>query len=324
MNVPRKLACHRSSVSGRAACVWLLASFLPVTFAYGQPATPKERQAKSADVKTTTPEQDVQAALDDAIARLKSGDIVGFIEFYSPVDELREARKGRPGSSLRHVVTPAARAATLKRLERARSNDPQIQLGGFLATITIPEPPESAADAEPVVPVAEISQKPLAGYPGSLAEVLKLAIADLEGKRTDTFIDRLFPRGELGHPQAALRRKQLKSRLKQHPEMAQRMLDDLQTILRMPQVEKATGDVATIPIKGQLVPRARGQQIQLPGRTFRFEKVEGFWRFRDTSSKLIKSQAKIAAQGPASLSGFGAADVVIMERLGDRWRFLEF
>jgi hypothetical protein len=274
--------------------------------------------------QAATPEQDVQAAMDDAIARLKSGDVVGFIEFYAPVDELRQARRGRLGWSYERIQTPASASYVVKRLERARTTTPQINLGGFLATYKIPAPSKDSASPSDVDPARAISQDPQTGYPGSLAEVLKLAIADLEGNRIDAFIDRLFPRGELGHPEAALRRKQLLSRLKQHPELAKRMLDDLQTIVRMQQARKATGVVATIPVKGQLVPAGRGGQIRLPDRTFQFEKVNGFWRFQDSSSKLIKSQARIAAQEPPPLSEFGAADVVIMERFGDRWRFVEF
>jgi hypothetical protein len=348
MNVPRKLTCRRSTVLHRAARVWVLAAFTSVTVSCGQPATPKDPQEPTpsakpttsvvptpsanptpsvkptTNVKTTMPEQDVQAAMDDAIARLKSGDVVGFIEFYAPVDELRQARRGRLGRSYNRIQTPAAAADVVKRLERAKSFAPQINLGGFLATFTIPEPTEDSASPSNAEPAPEISQKALAGYPGSLAEVLKLAIADLEGNRSDAFIDRLFPRGELGHPDAALRRKQLSSRLKQHPEMARQMVNDLQAILRTQQVGKATGVEATIAIKGQLVPGGRGGQIQLPDRTFRFEKIDGFWRFQDTSSQLIKSQAKVAAQEPPSLADFGSADVVIMERFGDRWRFVEF
>lgn len=299
----------------RVSVVWVLAVLMSGTMAFAQ-------SPGSTTAKTTTARQDIQAAMDDAIARLRSGDVVGFIEYYAPVDDLRQARKGRLGKSFRRISTPAARANVIKRLERARSGAPQVNLGGFLATFKLPEPVEESTSPSNVTAV--ISQGPLKGYPGNLAEVLRLAIADLEADRIEAFIDRMFPRGELGHPEAALRRKQLGLRLKQHPEMTKRMLDDLQMILRTTQVGKATGVVVTIPIKGLVLPQRRGGPVRLPDRTFQFEKIYGFWRFKDSSSRLIKSQAKMATQAPPPMSEFGSSDIVIMERFGDRWRFLEF
>ena len=281
-------------------------------------------QRENASTGTMTTEQQVQAAINNAIARLESGDVVGFIEFYAPVDELRQARKGRLGKSFTRIQTPAARADVIKRFKLVKNITPQINLGGFLATFTIPEPTEESANATTTVPQAEISQEPLAGYPGSLNDALEQAIADLKADRLDSFIDRLLPRGELGHPEAATRRKQLTSRLKQHPQMAEQMLKDLQSLLQRNEIRKASGNNASILIKGKLVPGTRGRQIRMPDRTFTFVKVEGFWRFQDTTSKLVSSQAKIAAKAPPSMAEFGAADVVIMERFGDQWRFAEF
>lgn len=137
-------------------------------------------------------------------------------------------------------------------------------------------------------------------------------------------IDRLFPRGELGHPEAAIRRKQLIARLKQHPEMVERMLSDLRAILRTQDVLRTTGNAATVSMRGELVSIGRGRQMRLPDKTFRFEKIEGFWRFKDSTSTLVEAQAKIAEKTPPPLAEFGSSDVVIMERFGDRWRFLEF
>lgn len=281
----------------------------------GQPPAAKKPESSA--------EQDVQAAMDDAIARLKSGDVVGFIEFYFPVDELRDARKGRLGKSFQRIRTPAAAATVAARLERAKREAPKINLGGFLATFTIPEPDEESTDI-PTQPVPEISQKKLAGYPGTLADALQLAVTDLQTNRVEAFVDRLFPHGELGHPDAALRRKQLKLRLAQHPQMVEQMIADLQSILRTQQVSRTVGTVATISVKGESRSGKRGDRIQLPDRTFRFEKVDGSWRFKDTTSELVKVQARVTATKPPSLADFGAADVIIMERFGDRWRFVEF
>jgi len=280
-------------------------------------------QQPAAKKPESSPEQDVQAAMDDAIARLKSGDVVGFIEFYFPVDELRAARKGRLGKSFQRIRNPTAAAKVAARLERAKRTAPKINLGGFLATFTIPEPDEDSTDI-PAQVVPDISQKKLDRYPGTLAEALQLAITDLQAKRVEAFVDRLFPRGESGHPDAALRRKQLKLRLAQHPEMIEQMVADLQSILRTQQVRRIVGTVATISVKGKSRSGKRGDRIQLPDRTFRFEKTDGSWRFKDTTSELVKVQAQVAAKKPPSLGEFGTADAIIMERFGDRWRFVEF
>lgn len=274
--------------------------------------------------QATTPEQNVKAAMDDAIARLKAGDVVGFIEYYAPVDDLREARRGRLGKTYERIRTPAAAANVVKRLERASTTTPQINITGFLATYTIPPPTDDSPQPLKGEPAPEISQKPLSGYPGNLVEALQAAVIDLQADRVEAMIDRLFPRGELGHPESALRRKQLAARLKQHPEMTKQMLDDLQAILRTQAVQKASGSTATVSMKGKLISTGRGRQMRLPDRTVRFEKVAASWRFQDSTSKLVEAQTKIAAQAPQPLSEFGASDVVIMERFGDRWRFLEF
>ena len=64
--------------------------------------------------------------------------------------------------------------------------------------------------------------------------------------------------------------------------------------------------------------------MQLPDRTFRFERINDSWRFADQTTALRASQKKVAAMKPGSLSEFGAADHIVMECFGDRWRFLEF
>jgi hypothetical protein len=323
MIVPRELACHRGSVFRMTIRLLILAVLATGTSSFAQ-TPPRQPGNETADSQATTPEQDVQAAMKDAIARLKAGDVVGFIEFYAPVDELRQARRGRLGKSYERIRNPTAAANVINRLERTSGTTPQINIGGFLATFTIPPPIEKSTDSPTSEPAPKISKEPLSGYPGSLAEALQAAVVDIQADRTEAMVDRLFPRGELGHPEAALRCKQLTARLKQHPEMAKQMLSDLQAILKTQDVQRASGDAAAIAMKGQLVSTGRGRQMRLPDRTFRFEKVEGFWRFQDSTSKLVETQAKIAEKAPPPLSEFGASDVVIMERFGDRWRFLEF
>ena len=323
MIVPREPACHRVTVFRMTIRLLILAVLATGTSSSAQ--TPLRQSGKeTADSQVTTPEQNVQAAMKDAIARLKSGDVVGFIEFYAPVDELRQARRGRLGKSYERIRNPPAAANVINRLERASGTTPQINIGGFLATFTIPPPIEEPTDPLKSEPAPEISQEPLSGYPGSLAEALQAAVVDIQADRTEAMIDRLFPRGELGHPEAALRRKQLITRLTQHPKMIEQMQSDLQAILRTQDVQRASGNNAAISVRGQLVSTGRGRQMRLPDRTFHFERVEGFWRFKDSTSRLVETQTKIEEKAPPPLSEFGASNVVIMERFGDRWRFLEF
>ena len=84
------------------------------------------------------------------------------------------------------------------------------------------------------------------GYTGNLAAALRQSIADLENARLEPFVDRMFPQGELRHPQAAVCRSQLLSRLKQHPTMVEQMKNDLSAVLESRQINRVSGMSASI------------------------------------------------------------------------------
>lgn len=184
MIVPRQLACHRRSIFRLTFRLLILATFAASASSFAQTSAQQSSDDESGN-QATTPEQDVQAAMQDAIIRLKAGDVVGFIEFYAPVDELRQARKGRLGRSYARIRNPTAAANVINRLERASMSAPQINIGGFLATFTIPAPDEKSTDTLKSEPAPEISQQPLTGYTGSLAEALQAAVVDLQAGRID-------------------------------------------------------------------------------------------------------------------------------------------
>ena len=208
MIVPRPSNRPRTFATRFEILFVIIAVLVHTATVFGQKIPLQNAQTENASTGTITAKQQVQGAMDNAIARLESGDVVGFIEFYAPVDELRQARKGRLGKSFTRIRTPAARADVIKRLKLARNITPQFNLGGFMATFKIPEPTQKSANATTTVQQPEISQEPLAGYPGSLNDAMEQAIADLKADRLDSFVDRLLPRGELGHPATATRRKQ--------------------------------------------------------------------------------------------------------------------
>ena len=268
----------------------------------------------------------VQAALSDAIRLLRNGDAVVFVELYFPVDVLREARRGRLGRNFDRVSTPAAVDALIARLERAQKVDPQFNLGSFIATFTLPEETPSAPSQSSPDEVA-IPKAPLAGYQGSLRESLKQALSDLERGEVDRFIDRMFPRGELSHRDAALRRRQLKLRLQHYPAMLESMQQDLSALVASDQSENVTGTSVEMTIQRR-TPDVRAGSRTAPGKnwqqTFRFERVGGAWRFADQTSELVEQQSSVAKMSPAPMTEFGAADQIVMERFGDRWRFFSF
>lgn len=289
----------------------------------GQPPQDSTRAVRAAATA-----KGAQAALDDATRRLKTGDINGFIEFYFPVNDLRDAREGELGKSFTQIRTPANIAALIKRLEKARSVEPEINLGGFIATFAIPEdkserPAEVPSKTEPDEPSLPLPD----GYAGNLVEAVAQAIADLGEGKLEQFVVRIFPPGELQHRQSPARLRQLATRLQQNPEMIEQMKRELNFVLDSKQIKNVTGNTASIALPDRTIEVSAGRgtrRMQLPERIIRFERIDDSWRFADKTTELRQTQQKVAAMSPASLAAFGVSDNIVMERFGDRWRFLEF
>lgn len=265
-------------------------------------------------------------ALADAIRLLRDGDAIVFVELYFPVDVLREARRGRLGRNFQRVSTPAEVEALIARLERAQKVDPQLNLGSFTATFTLPaDAPTATPQTAPDEVV--ISKAPLDGYRGSLRETLKQAVSDLEQGEVDRFIDRMFPRGELNHQDAAVRRRQLKLRLQHYPVMLESMKQDLSALIASDQSGNVTGKSVEMTLQRRTPDVGAGIRAS-PGKDwqqkFRFELVGESWRFADQTSELVEQQSRVAKMSPAPMTEFGAADEIVMERFGDRWRFFSF
>ncbi len=267
-----------------------------------------------------------QAALDDAIRLLRNGDSNSFIELYFPIDVIREARRGRLSRHFQRVSTPAEVEALIARLERARKVAPQINIGSANATFTLPpDAPTARPRTRPDEVV--ISDTPLAGYRGSLRETLKQAVSDLEQGQVDRFISHMFPRGELNHQGAEVRRRQLKLRLQHYPAMLESMKQDLSALIASGQSENVTGQSVEMTLQKR-TPDVRSGRRTIPGKNwqqkFRFELVGKSWRFADQTSELVEKQNRVAKMSPAPMTEFGAADLIVMERFGDRWRFIRF
>ena len=285
------------------------------------------------EAKPGTPEAAVYAALDDAVARLKKGDIHGFIEFYIPLDELTRIRRKPDGidkMAEEFAGEPEQLNWLIKVLERARKGKPEFNESGVTATIVHPVPKKEEAPAEEATPSNVIKEPVLTkaaitGYGSDLGQVLNSAMAALNEGDTDAFVAKMFPASELRHPDAAARLAKLQARLKANPQMVEQMKTDLALASELSPKMEDGGKTAVFEIAGGEAPYGRGT-IPLPDRTFKFQLVEGSWRLFDNSTAIRKEIARQSALKPPAISSYqGSSDkpdgeFITLERLGDQWR----
>ena len=320
----RALFDHRSKVAGLISVFMLVALCETSSFAQQSiKSSVGDLGATASDEPSPRSEAAVLEALDDAIAKLKAGDVAGFIEFYFPVDELRRVRSHQNSELVAISQTPVKLELLLKRLEVARQQKPQLNAGAFFATFTLPE--NVPQHLEIVTRKSEPPDtSPLAGYTGNLLEALAQAVRDLEAGRVEEFADRFLPVGELRHSEGKQRRAALKLRLGQHPAMVETMLRDLKTMIASAQTTDVGGSLAEVRMPGLQIDLPRAGKKQFPDRVVRFEQVGKSWRFADTTTAQQATLKKVSAQAPPSLADYGILDQITMERFGDRWRFLKF
>ncbi len=278
--------------------------------------------------KPMTAEQQVMAAVDDAVKRLEAGDVHGFLDHYLPIENLREIRNR---SSLETVVAMLNRGGreseTLDRqlalLKRAQGQKPEFNPGYYLATIELKPEDPGEEEAGPKYVEPEVTDAALNGFGDDLNVVFQKAIASLKDNDVKTFVANLFPAGELRHPDAEKKLVMLESRVKASPKMVEQMIADLEALSELtPKLEK-DGAEAVYVLKGRERTLDPGQRNQFPypDRTIRLQKVEGSWRFYDNTTAIRKTIATQLTQPPVGNALGAESDHEIkLERFGDRWR----
>ena len=109
--------------------------------------------------------------------------------------------------------------------------------------------------------------------------------------------------------------------------MLESMKQDLSALIASDQSGNVTGKSVEMTLQRRTPDVGAGIRAS-PGKDwqqkFRFELVGESWRFADQTSELVEQQSRVAKMSPAPMTEFGAADEIVMERFGDRWRFLKF
>jgi len=259
---------------------------------------------------------------------LEGGDVVKFYEVYGPVDQFRALRdsgrlKSNPSSS---PSSPDATRSLVEALKPFRNGEVRVDQEGLFARVTPPSdnPDKAAAEPELPNPLASVASPhddkvALVGYDDDLPQVLKAGLAALESGQIESFIDHLFPAGELGRLEAHNGKTKLVARLKKQPELIEQMRRDLKVGLEAPTQFNAAKTLASITL-----PPAADDPVPAP-RIVKFQKVAGSWRFFDNSTPVREEMVRQSRLLPPKLSyPVSPWDVheLLLEKIGSNWRML--
>jgi hypothetical protein len=293
-------------------------------------ANPKVSPSGSPKQAAPTPAQaEVQRTLNDAIAVVEAGDLVKFVQFYAPVELLRNLRDQGRLETLRS--SPPDSRILLSLLRRFQNGEVRLERDGLVARVTprrdkSDSPPKEDVDApDPlaVVPSPKLDKIKLVGYGSDLSQVLKSSLAALDTGELESFIDHVFPAGELGRLQAH-GKPQLVARLNKQRELFEQMRRDLKALGDATPEFNADKTVATFVLR---TPTADKRLGDAPPelRTVKFQKVAGSWRFYDNSTPVREEIARQSRLLPPKLKYSAGMrtenpDVLVMEKLGSSWR----
>jgi hypothetical protein len=294
-------------------------------------ADPKVSPSGNSKQAASSPAQaEVQKTLNDAIAVVEAGDLVKFVEFYAPVELLRNLRDQGRLETLRS--SPPDSRILLSLLRRFQNGEVRLERDGLVARVTprrdkSDSPPKEDVDApDPLaaVPSPKLDKLKLVGYGSDLSQVVKSSLAALDTGELESFIDHVFPAGELGRLQSHDGKTQLVARLKKQPEFIEQMRRDLKAIGDATPEFNADKTVATIVLRTPTADKRPGDAPPEP-RTVKFQKVDGSWRFYDNSTPVREEMARQSRLLPPKLKYLPGMrvenpDVLVMEKLGSSWR----
>jgi hypothetical protein len=265
---------------------------------------------------------DVHRAIREGIAALEAGDVIKFYEDYGPIDQFRALRdSGRLKSMRSSSVATQSLIATLKLFCEGKI---RVDRDGLLARVTPSSDDPGAADAgespnaSAAVPSPKDDKVSLVGYGDDLPQVLHAGLAALEAGQIESFIDHLFPAGELGRLQADGKAK-LVARLKKQPELIEQMRRDLKAAGNAPVEFNTEKTLASITL-----PAPSDHPEEAP-RIVKFQKIAVSWRFFDNSTRVRDEIVRLSRLVPPKLSypvvpGDGDRHALLMEKLGTSWR----
>jgi hypothetical protein len=267
---------------------------------------------------------DVQRVIREAIAALEGGDIARYFEAYGPVDQFRSLRDSGRLKSIRLSFT--ATQSLIASLKPFRNGEIRVDRDGLLARVTplADNPDKAGAEPEEPNPLAAVASPQddkvaLVGYGDDLSQVLKAGLAALESGEIESFIDHLFPAGELGRLEANNGKTKLVARLKKQPELIEQMRRDLKAGLEAPTQFNAAKTLASITL-----PPAADDPVPAP-RIVKFQKLAGSWRFFDNSTPLREEMVRQSRLLSPKLSypvSPGDVHELLLEKIGSDWRIL--
>lgn len=282
------------------------------------PGEPRPRPAGS-----DRHERAVVAAVGDAIHMLETGDLQGFFDYYYPVVPLKWLReRGLVERTIERVEKdPKFARGLIELLRHARKVRPTLDDSQTAAVFEFEVPGQKDIVAKAFEPPVDPESLKLTGFGPDLDVVIEKSIATLEKGEIGTFVERMFPAGELVHVQDAGEREALVAHLKASPETVKQMIADLKAIRdQKPKLDDG-GDVAVFMRERGTVEIGQGRfkrKLELRDQTFKLEKVKGSWRLFDNRSRLQDELTRLSKLKPPKMT-----IEVTFERFGDAWRLSE-
>ncbi len=252
------------------------------------------------------PESQFQADLDDAISLLEKEDYKLFIERYFPIEALREIRKDTQLNTFLAFLkqSPELRKSFLTRFKAMKTGklmfrDDDKTMLAVLMTDASGVPKHDFGLRNP--DNEKIPSYP--GFPGDVKTALEGAVKALEAGEHEKFIENMFPDSEIHVTVNQDRQEALMARLKAHPQMVEKMVEDLKALQKLDPKLNAEGSKATFVLN----PGTKAE------RTVVLEK-SGTWKFADTAKAIRKAMYQ------QSLKTNPDYKTSKWERIRDHWR----
>ncbi|MEO1994344.1 MAG: hypothetical protein ABGZ17_03625, partial [Planctomycetaceae bacterium] len=275
-----------------------------------------------ADVAKADPKAQVRAALKDAVQLLEQKNYNRFINYYFPVNQLRQVRKstGYARAIFQLVRTPQAVNRWRVLLQAGVQADIVLHPRGYEARIEVEVKPADpkAEETTDAPPEPELAQVEIVGFGSELKPAIQSAITALESKDYQTLVSHMFPISQLSRMQPLDDNAPIIQRLKAHPEMSAAMLADFQHMRDQTPALNADKSVATYRIPGTKVQITRQRNMTTPDRTVRLQKTGEHWRLFDSAAAYHQQIAQQYSNGPTELRA-----TLVLEKFGDQWRLQE-
>ena len=281
-----------------------------------------EAKAEAQDTAKAEDTAAVRAALKDAAQLLEQKNYIRFINYYFPVDQLRQVRKstGYARAIFQLVRTPQAVNRWRLLLQAGVNADIVLHPRGYEARIEVDVKPADAQaeEADDAPPAPELAQVEIVGFGSELKPAILSAIAALESKDYQTLVSHMFPISQLSRMQPLGDNAPIMQRLKAHPEMSAAMLADFQHMRDQAPAMNADKSVATFRVPGTEVQITRQRKMTTPDRTVRLQKIGEHWRLFDSTAAYHQQIAQQYSNGPTELR-----TTLVLEKFGDQWRLQE-